>query len=126
MGVLHEDPSFPHSNTSVFHFSRQLETIFRPWARCARSDAIDNCPASLAAISRNLLLTIEFGSWMRIGTPLSPPSRNAGVIGISPRYGILNRSAARSAPPREKISCCLPQPSQIEVAHILTMRRWEY
>jgi hypothetical protein len=27
-----------------------------------RSEAMDNCPASLAAISRNILLTGDFGS----------------------------------------------------------------
>src|SRR5687767_6288480 len=63
----------------------QLETIFRPWDFFACSDAIDNCPANFAAISRKILLTSLRGSWTRLGTPLSPPSRNVGVIGISPR-----------------------------------------
>ncbi len=36
------------------------------------------------------------------------------MMGISPKKGILKRSAARSAPPREKISCRLWHPSQIK------------
>ena len=84
----------------------------------AASETIESRPASLAAMSIKILLTSEFGSCIRIGTPLSPPSRRAGVIGISPRNGMLNRSAARSAPPRKRCQLFAAAVAD-EIAHVL-------
>src|SRR3990167_8035018 len=92
----------------------QLDMIFKACALFATSEATESWPASLDAISKNILLISDFGSLTTIGIPLSLHSRREEVIGISPKKGILKCSAARSAPPREKISCFLPQPSQIK------------